>query len=101
TGVTTYCLHPGAVHTGLGRHLGSSVGSFVGRLYEATSKRFFKSALMGAQTTIHCSVEERLAFESGYYYCDLSVINPSSTAQDDDLARRLWADSESFVSNYL
>ncbi|GIY96782.1 hypothetical protein CEXT_560041 [Caerostris extrusa] len=65
TGVTTYCLHPGAVHTGLGRHLGSSVGSFVGRLYEATSKRFFKSALMGAQTTIHCSVEERLAFESG------------------------------------
>ncbi|GFT80951.1 retinol dehydrogenase 13 [Nephila pilipes] len=68
TGVNTYCLHPGAVYTGLGQHLGSSSGSCIGSLYESCSRLFFKSPYKGAQTTIYCAVEEKLAFESGYYY---------------------------------
>ncbi|GFY64260.1 hypothetical protein TNIN_149081 [Trichonephila inaurata madagascariensis] len=68
TGVNTYCLHPGAVHTNLGQHLDSSMTSFIGRLYESVSRVFFKSPYKGAQTTIYCAVEETLAFESGYYY---------------------------------
>nr|XP_042911079.1 retinol dehydrogenase 12-like isoform X1 [Parasteatoda tepidariorum] len=68
TDVTTYCLHPGAVHTGLGRHLNTSVNKFIGHIYEGCSKLFWKNARNGAQTSIYCAVEESLENQSGYYY---------------------------------
>lgn len=68
SGVTTYCLHPGAVHTELGRHLGSSTTRFLGYIYNIFSRLFFKSVHKGAQTTIYCAVEEALSNESGFYY---------------------------------
>ncbi|GFR02941.1 hypothetical protein TNCT_257571 [Trichonephila clavata] len=101
TGVNTYCLHPGAVYTNLGQHLDSSMTSFIGRLYESVSRMFFKSTYKGAQTTIYCSVEETLAFESGYYYCDCSVIRPSVKARDDSLAKQLWEVSEYLVAKAM
>ncbi|XP_055951030.1 retinol dehydrogenase 11-like isoform X1 [Argiope bruennichi] len=101
SGVTTYCLHPGAIHTGLGQHMGSSINKFVGQLYEFCSRLLFKSPTKGAQTTIYCAVEEKLANESGHYYCDCSVINPSSKAQDDSLARQLWDVSEYLIAKAL
>ncbi|KAG8184742.1 hypothetical protein JTE90_019341 [Oedothorax gibbosus] len=99
TGVTTYCLHPGAVHTGLGQHLGSSIGQFIGHVYHGCSKVFFKSPKIGAQTTIYCAVEESLATESGLYYCDCTVIQPSARALDDNLAKKLWEVSESLIAS--
>ncbi|KAF8774271.1 Retinol dehydrogenase 13 like protein [Argiope bruennichi] len=69
TGVTTYCLHPGALYTTLSRHIEYSMSKFSGWLYEFCSRLFFKSPMIGAQTTIYCAVEEKLANESGNYYC--------------------------------
>lgn len=66
--MTTYCLHPGAVHTELGRHLGSSISRFTGYIYNLCSRIFFKSVLKGAQTTLYCALEESIGNESGFYY---------------------------------
>ncbi|XP_054716538.1 retinol dehydrogenase 13-like isoform X1 [Uloborus diversus] len=97
TGVTTYCLHPGAVHTELGRHMGTSFSNIMGRIYHVFSRAFFKSAYKGAQTTIFCAVDESLANESGYYYSNCSKVAPSRRARDAEMAKKLWELSESFV----
>ncbi|XP_055949854.1 retinol dehydrogenase 13-like [Argiope bruennichi] len=101
TGVTTYCLHPGAVYTGLGRHIEYSMSKFSGWLYDMYGRLLFKSPMIGAQTTIYCAVEEKLANESGHYYCDCTVISASSKAQDDKLARKLWDVSEDLIAKAL
>lgn len=98
SGVTTYSLHPGAVHTELGRHLGTSISRITGHIYNFLSKIFFMSPYKGAQTTIYCAVEESLAEESGFYYSDCSKIRPAARARDDKLSRKLWDVSESLVA---
>lgn len=97
TGVTVYSLHPGAVHTELGRHMGSSMNRVIGSVYAASSKIFFRTPKVGAQTTVYCAVEESLAEESGYYYNDCHRTEPAANAKDDEAARRLWDLSESLV----
>ncbi|XP_035215987.1 retinol dehydrogenase 12-like isoform X2 [Stegodyphus dumicola] len=98
TGINTYCLHPGVVHTGLGRHLGHSISRIIGVIYQGCSRMFFLSPYKGAQTTIYCAVEESLAYDSGYYYSDCTKVQPSTRATDDDLAKKLWEVSENLVS---
>ncbi|XP_008293502.1 retinol dehydrogenase 12-like [Stegastes partitus] len=85
TGVTTYSLHPGAVKTDLQRHVS-------GFLYVVmmVTKPFFKNPAQGAQTSIYCAVEPSLANETGQYYSDCAPTSPSSAAQDDDMAQKLW-----------
>ena len=64
TEVTAYSLHPGVVHTELGRHMGFMDG-WAMRFLMAI---FWKHPEQGAQTTLHCALEERLGQESGLYY---------------------------------
>lgn len=99
TGVTTYCLHPGAVHTELGRHLGSSISRFSGYIYNICSRIFFLSVHKGAQTSIFCAVEESLENESGCYYSDCSKVHPSARARDDKMAKKLWDVSENLIAD--
>lgn len=62
TGVTVNSLHPGSVATELGRYFpGFSI------LYPTLSL-FFKSPWEGAQTNIHCAVEESLENVTGKYF---------------------------------
>lgn len=70
TGVTVNSLHPGSVATELGRYFpGFSI------LYPTLSL-FFKSPWEGAQTNIHCAVEESLENVTGKYfrYCSRNVV---------------------------
>lgn len=70
TGVTVNSLHPGSVATELGRYFpGFSI------LYP-TLTLFFKSPWEGAQTNIHCAVEESLENVTGKYfrYCSRNVV---------------------------
>ncbi|GFT80955.1 hypothetical protein NPIL_131181 [Nephila pilipes] len=98
TNVTTYSLHPGAVHTELDRNM-SKVNRIIAFFFHFASKLTFKSARKGAQTTIYCAVEESLAKESGLYYTGCRQIETSKRAEDDALAKKLWEFSEDLIAS--
>ncbi|KAL3065233.1 retinol dehydrogenase 12 [Trematomus bernacchii] len=96
TGVTVYSLHPGIIRTELGRHLFPTLAMWK-RIVAAAVMTFVKSPWEGAQTTLHCAVDERLANSSGLYYSDCAPKEPAPQALDDAAAKRLWDLSASMV----
>jgi hypothetical protein len=56
------------VKTELQRHADSVLFRGASVLVRAAAAVFFKNPEQGAQTTIHCSLEEKLASETGLYY---------------------------------
>ena len=95
-GITTYSLHPGVVSTELGRHLDKSM--FPGaRLFFTVFKPFIKTPELGAQTSIHCAVDETAAQETGLYYKECRVSSPASQANSKEDAERLWWESLKLV----
>lgn len=51
---------------------------------------FVKTPEQGAQTTIYCAVDEKLEKESGKYYSDCAVKEPSKNAKNIEDAEKLW-----------
>ncbi|XP_058262028.1 retinol dehydrogenase 13 isoform X2 [Hemibagrus wyckioides] len=96
TGVTSYSLHPGVIHTELGRHVKSQYPllSYVLTLF---SLLLLKTPWQGAQTSIYCAVTEGLEDKSGCYFSDCAEKEPGPEAKDDELARRLWDESARLV----
>jgi hypothetical protein len=68
TGVTTYSLHPGCVRTELFRSFNASYFRGVGNVTQVLAAAFFKTSEEGAQTTIYCALDEKLADKTGLYY---------------------------------
>ena len=66
--MTTYSLHPGAVRTELGRNLNAAYFRGARSILHGMAALFFKTAEEGAQTTIYCAVDEKLADKTGLYY---------------------------------
>ncbi|GFG29165.1 hypothetical protein Cfor_00228, partial [Coptotermes formosanus] len=89
-GVTTYSLHPGAVNTELQRHLSDTYFRGANLLNRAFAKLFFKTPEDGAQTSIYCSVDEKLANQTGLYYSDCKEKEPTAKARDPEVAKKLW-----------
>jgi NAD(P)-dependent dehydrogenase (short-subunit alcohol dehydrogenase family) len=89
TGVTAYCLHPGTVRTRFGRS-----GSHALRLGLGIARPFLRSAASGARTAVYLASSPDLEGRTGGYYVNRRLRQPSRTARDDDLARRLWDLSE-------
>ncbi|KAG5273162.1 hypothetical protein AALO_G00148350 [Alosa alosa] len=96
TGVTVYSLHPGIIHTELGRHFWPKLALWKRILYQPFLL-LIKTPKEGAQTTIYCAVEESLANESGLYYSDCERKPVAPQGQDDEAARQLWDMSASMV----
>ncbi|XP_073204504.1 retinol dehydrogenase 12-like isoform X2 [Lepidochelys kempii] len=71
TGVTANSLHPGTVHSSLGRH------SILMTLLWKTFSFFLKTPREGAQTSVYCAVAEELESVTGQYF---STEVPSRTA---------------------
>jgi NAD(P)-dependent dehydrogenase (short-subunit alcohol dehydrogenase family) len=94
TGVTTNCLHPGFVATGLGQRDGGIFGLMV-----RFTMLFARRAESGAQTIVHLAntpevASISVASISGAYFVATRQAEPSPVAQDDVAARRLWEESE-------
>ena len=88
-GINVYAVHPGVVKTELGRYMDSTI--FRGaRILIRTFVPFFKTAEQGAQTTIHCAVDESAEEETGLYYENCQVSATSGKACDPALAKLLW-----------
>ncbi|XP_016409623.1 retinol dehydrogenase 11-like [Sinocyclocheilus rhinocerous] len=96
TEVTTYALHPGVIHTELGRHFLPALPLWK-RLLFLPFFFFVKTPWQGAQTTIYCSVNESLQNTSGLYYSDCAPKEAAPQGRDDTAARRLWDLSASMV----
>ena len=93
TGVTTYSLHPGVVATNVWRSVPWPLDKLI--------KLFMTSSEEGAATTLYCATDPAVADESGYYYDSCKRQNPSSLAQDPQLAKTLWQKSEAWLAGYL
>ena len=89
TGVTANCLHPGTIRTRFG-----DSGSHALRLGLAIARPFLPSAAHGARTAVYLASSPDLDGRTGGYYVNRRLREPSRTARDDDLARRLWDLSE-------
>ncbi|XP_059473313.1 retinol dehydrogenase 12-like [Neocloeon triangulifer] len=92
TGVVAYAVHPGVVSTELGRHLEGGTSWILNKLDWAK-----KTPVEGAQTTLHCALDERLATQSGLYFSDCKPGKTSSRARNKADAQKLWEVSEELV----
>lgn len=90
TNVSCFCLHPGVVQTELGRHMTLLQRFFVTPI----SKLLFLHPEGGAQTTLHCVLQEGLEPLSGRYFSGCAVARTSAKGRDDALAKKLWEVSE-------
>lgn len=98
SGVTTYCLHPGAIHTELQRHWVPSWAIF--RIPAVGLYTFFtRTPFQGAQTSIFCAVDESLEKETGKYYDDCAEKTPADPAYDEAMAKKLWELSERLTAS--
>jgi NAD(P)-dependent dehydrogenase (short-subunit alcohol dehydrogenase family) len=89
TGVTANCFHPGFVATRFGDESGG-----LGALAIRLAKFMALSPAEGAKTLMHLAASAEAEGVTGeYFYRSRSAV-PSAAAQDDEAARRLWAESE-------
>jgi len=82
TGVTTYALHPGVVASDAWRRIPWPFRSLV-------TWRMLTNE-QGAETSIHCATSDEAGKETGLYYDNSRVKEPSKLGQDAALARDLW-----------
>ena len=92
TGVVVHCLHPGAVHTGLGMN---NTGWF--RNVWEWAHPLLRTADKGARTLVHLAASPEVGERTGEYWSGLRPKRPSKTARDDALAEALWGASEALV----
>jgi NAD(P)-dependent dehydrogenase (short-subunit alcohol dehydrogenase family) len=92
TGVTANCLHPGVIRTGLGRGARLPV-----RAGWKVASSFFGRPAKGAATIVYLADAPEPAAITGAYFVACRQSTPSSQAQDDELAERLWHESAQLV----
>ncbi|XP_036062400.1 retinol dehydrogenase 11 [Onychomys torridus] len=84
SGVTTYSVHPGTVHSELVRH-----SLFMRWMWQLFSL-FIKTPQQGAQTSLYCALTEGLESLSGSHFSDCHLTWVSGQARNETVARRLW-----------
>ncbi|CAG0879054.1 unnamed protein product [Cyprideis torosa] len=89
-GVTTYALHPGAVRTEIMRDA-KGVWTLLACAFRCCV--CIKNPKEGAQTTIHCAVDEKLAHESGKYYQDCKPARVNKLAKNEKLVHDFYQHS--------
>ncbi|XP_054482114.1 dehydrogenase/reductase SDR family member 13-like [Anoplopoma fimbria] len=90
TKVTCYCLHPGVINSELARN----TASVMQMILKPVNLFFFKNTVQGAQTTLHCALEEGIEPLSGRYFSNCTVREVYAKAKDDAAAKKLWELSE-------
>lgn len=90
SGVTVNAVHPGFVNTGFG----SGSSGVMAFLFNLLSRFIARTPEKGAETSIYVATAAQGGEVSGRYFADSKLKSPSSRAQNDDDARRLWDASE-------
>ena len=95
SGVTVNALHPGGVDTGFA-HDGDVRAPF--SWLWTLAKPFLRSPEKGAQTSIYLASATEVEGVTGKYFANSKEAQPTSVAQDDEAARRLWTASEQLIA---
>ena len=95
TGVTANAVHPGFVASSFGRD--GDTGR-LGALVFPLLKPFALTPEQGAQTQVYVASAAELAGITGGYWVKSAPATPSTAAQDDAAAARLWEISEQLVA---
>lgn len=90
TGVTVNALHPGAVRTCIAR----DARWLIKYIVVPVVYPFLKTSQAGAQTSIYLAVSEEVENVSGKYFADCKESWISPSAENDELASKLWDVSE-------
>lgn len=90
---TANSVHPGVIQTNLMRYRDDhdAVFSSIGR-------NNLKSIPQGAATQVWAATHPRLSKVSGAYLADCNLAKSTSSAKDEALAERLWAETEKLVA---
>jgi NAD(P)-dependent dehydrogenase (short-subunit alcohol dehydrogenase family) len=97
SGVTVNALHPGFVRSEFGR--GGDLGGIYGWGIKYLASPFAISPEKGARTSIYLASSPEVEDVSGGYFYKCKPTAPSTVAQDDDAAGRLWDASEKLVAS--
>jgi hypothetical protein len=92
--VTVNALHPGVAITDIFRNIPLLNNIIFKIIVAIPAFIFLKTAKQGAQTTIHCAVEESLKDVSGLHFSDCKPKAVNKLAEDGELARHVWNVSE-------
>ncbi len=105
-GVRAFAVHPGAIMTGLGRHMDEEDIAMIGDTIN-TSAGGFKEVACGAATSLWAATAPELDGRGGLYLEDCSVSAPAGSegvttgyldhAVDPKLAERLWKVTEQLI----
>jgi NAD(P)-dependent dehydrogenase (short-subunit alcohol dehydrogenase family) len=113
TGVAAFSVHPGWVRSNLGRHIGpawmNTAMNLVLRPFSGPLG--FISLFEGAQTTLHCLLDDDASKHSGEYFSQIGVFypnrenrpggwpmpSPNPNARNKNLAKRLYQHSLTLV----
>ena len=92
SGITANSLHPGFVATRFGNESGGllSYGVRFAKLFAISPQR-------GADTIVYLASSDEVAGITGGYFYKNRPATPSSEAQDDDAARRLWEETAALI----
>ena len=90
--MTVNCLHPGTVATNIW-----SRAPWFARPLLAVAKRFMLRPEEGARAIVYLTTSPDLEEQTGGYYEKGRPVNPSPSAQDEVLAKRLWEASSKLV----
>lgn len=100
TRTTANAVHPGLIITNIIRYIPKwqqLLAPLVGPLLRSR----IKTTAQGAATTCYVATHPDVAGVSGRYFADCAVAMPEKAMEDDALAARLWAESESLVRSWL
>ncbi len=87
-----WSAHPGAVATRLGANNGG-----IAKLLLPLLALFFKTPDQGAATSIHLCADPGIDAQNGSYFADMKPVALKGRAEDPELAKRLWSESEKLV----
>ena len=91
---TANAIHPGVIHTNLGRNMSRVANAALA----AVGPIFLKSVGQGAATQCYVAVHPGNAAINGQYFADVNVAKHRSDADDAAMAKRLWDVSEEIVA---
>ncbi|MFK7895941.1 MAG: SDR family NAD(P)-dependent oxidoreductase [Myxococcota bacterium] len=103
-GIRSFAVHPGAIQTELGRHMGKEDIADLAAMRPQAEPMKFKQIPQGAATTVWAAVSPELDGQGGVYCEDCGVApiidtpgesqGVMSWALDEEAAERLWSLSE-------
>lgn len=88
-GIHTYVLHPGVIASEIWRDVPWPL--------RPVMTRFMKSPEDGARTSVYCASSPEVAADTGRYYSDCAIKEPSGKATPE-LAAELWLRSEEWTT---